>query len=105
MDPRNRFKGINSASLCCLAGRYDNPIPTLFLDTIDRFKIPALNTQSGSNGKLVSSYWLKFAALRLFVETMPIYEVVVTRNRINEFEQRNGTFKLAITLDRHNARL
>ena len=25
-EPRNRFQGINSASLCSLAGRYDNPI-------------------------------------------------------------------------------
>jgi hypothetical protein len=42
MEPRNRFQGINSASLCSLAGRYDNPIPTWFLDPIDRLKIPAL---------------------------------------------------------------
>ncbi len=27
MEPRNRFQGMNSASLCSLAGRYDNPIP------------------------------------------------------------------------------
>ncbi len=35
---------MNSASLCSLAGRYDNPIPTLFLAQIDCFKIPALYT-------------------------------------------------------------
>ncbi len=29
-------------------------------------------------GKLVSSYWLKFATLRLFVETVPIYKAVAT---------------------------
>ncbi len=28
---RNRFQGIDSASLCSLAVRYDNPIPTWFL--------------------------------------------------------------------------
>jgi hypothetical protein len=28
MEPRNRFQGMNSASLCSLAGRYENPIPT-----------------------------------------------------------------------------
>ncbi len=33
------------------------------------------------NGKLVSSYWPKFTALRLFVETMPIYKAVATGNR------------------------
>jgi hypothetical protein len=31
MEPRNRFQGMNSASLCSLAGRYDNHIPTRFL--------------------------------------------------------------------------
>jgi hypothetical protein len=35
---------MNSASLCSLAGRYDNPIPTRFLAHIDCLKIPALIT-------------------------------------------------------------
>jgi hypothetical protein len=26
IEPRNRFQGIDSAGLCSLAGRYDNPI-------------------------------------------------------------------------------
>jgi hypothetical protein len=34
------FQGIDSASLCRLAGRYDNPIPTRFLAPIDCSKIP-----------------------------------------------------------------
>jgi hypothetical protein len=34
---------MNSASLCSLAGLYDNPIPTRFLAPIDCLKIPALN--------------------------------------------------------------
>ena len=38
MEPRNRFQGMNSASL---AGRYDNPVPTRFLAPIDCLKIPA----------------------------------------------------------------
>jgi hypothetical protein len=41
MEPRNRFQGMNSASLCSLAGRYDNPIPPRFLAPIDSLKIPA----------------------------------------------------------------
>jgi hypothetical protein len=41
-SPRNRFQRINFASLCSLAGRYDNPILTRFLIPIDCFKIPAL---------------------------------------------------------------
>ncbi len=32
------------------------------------------------NGKLVSSYWPKFSALRLFVETMPVYKAVASGN-------------------------
>jgi hypothetical protein len=40
-EPRNRFQGIDSASLCSPAGRYDNPIPTRFLASIDCSKIPA----------------------------------------------------------------
>ncbi len=43
MEPRNRFQ-MQSASLCSLAGRYDNPIPNRFLAPIDCLKIPALNT-------------------------------------------------------------
>ncbi len=35
---------MNSASLCSLAGRYDNPIPPRFLAPIDFLKIPALVT-------------------------------------------------------------
>jgi hypothetical protein len=39
-EPRNRFEGIDSASQCSLAGRYDNPL-TRFLSPIDCSKIPA----------------------------------------------------------------
>jgi hypothetical protein len=41
MELRNRFQGMNSATLCSLAGRYDNPIPTRFLAPLDCLKIPA----------------------------------------------------------------
>jgi hypothetical protein len=37
---------MNSASLCSLAGRYDNPIPPRFLVPIDFLKIPALDDQN-----------------------------------------------------------
>ena len=53
-EPKNRFQGTNSARLCSLAGRYDNPIPTRFLAPIDFLKIPALATQSGGIGSLES---------------------------------------------------
>jgi hypothetical protein len=42
MGPRNRIQGMNSASLCSLAGRYDNPLPPRFLAPIDFLKISAL---------------------------------------------------------------
>jgi hypothetical protein len=38
-EPGNWFQGIDSASLCSLAGRYDKPIPTRFLAPIDCSKI------------------------------------------------------------------
>jgi hypothetical protein len=41
MEPRNGFQGMNSASVCSLAGRYDNPIPPRFLAPMDSLKIPA----------------------------------------------------------------
>jgi hypothetical protein len=43
MEPRNRFQGMNSASLCSLAGRHDNPIPTRFLSPLECLKIPTPN--------------------------------------------------------------
>ncbi len=45
MGLRNWFQGMNSASLCSLAGRYDNPIPPRFLAPIDFLNIPALQGQ------------------------------------------------------------
>ncbi len=41
MEPRNRFQGMNSASLSGLAGRYDNSILPWFLSPVDFLKIPA----------------------------------------------------------------
>jgi hypothetical protein len=40
---RLRSPGIDSASLCSLAGRYDNPIPSRFLAPMCCSKIPALS--------------------------------------------------------------
>ncbi len=34
---------------------------------------------------MVSSYWPKFAALRLFVETIPIYKAVASGNGNKEY--------------------
>ncbi len=35
LEPKNQFRGINSASLCSNAGQYDNLIPTRFLAPIN----------------------------------------------------------------------
>jgi hypothetical protein len=40
-EPKNIFQGINSASICNLAGQYDNLIPTRLLVPTDCLKIPA----------------------------------------------------------------
>jgi hypothetical protein len=46
--------GMNSASLCNLAGRYDNPIPPRFLAPIDFLKIPALRSFCSNMNRSVS---------------------------------------------------
>ncbi len=40
-EPKNQFQGTNSARLCSLAGRYDNPVSTRFLVHTDCWQIPA----------------------------------------------------------------
>jgi hypothetical protein len=62
MGPRNRFQGMNFASLCSLAGRYDNPIPPRFLAPIDSLKIPAqkrLLFKRYSISQLIRGYFIK----------------------------------------------
>jgi hypothetical protein len=39
---------MNSASLCSLAGRYDNPLPLRFLAPIASLKIPAQELKSNN---------------------------------------------------------
>ncbi len=46
----------DSASLCSLAGRYDNPIPTRCLAPIDCLKIPELDSLPGQEGTHWSLY-------------------------------------------------
>ncbi len=45
---------MNSASLCSLAGRYDNPIPPRFLAPIDFLKIPAQHSLKSDTSSLLS---------------------------------------------------
>jgi hypothetical protein len=43
---------------------------------------------------MVSSYWPKFAALRLFIETMPIYNAVASGNGKIEFYRETTSSNL-----------
>ncbi len=74
MEPRNRFQGMNSASLCSVAGRYDNPIPTRFLAPIDCLKIPAQacgryvkTTWTGAPPSRVVASWERCTESELFL--------------------------------------
>jgi hypothetical protein len=60
---------MNSASLCSLAGRYDNPIPPWFLAPIDFLKIPAqLPPPPHANKKNIDRMeWPKKHLRRLFL--------------------------------------
>jgi hypothetical protein len=53
---------MNSASLCSLAGRYDNPIPTGFLAPLDCLKIPGFGSFYFPNYKC---FFLLFASTQL----------------------------------------
>ncbi len=51
--PRNRFQEIDSASLCSLAGRYDNPIPSF--PPPDCSKVPSLD--SAMDWRIINLCW------------------------------------------------
>jgi hypothetical protein len=58
MGPRNRFQGMNSASPCSLAGRYDNPIPSphrLFKNSSSEDDSTAIPTIGGVANSPVST--------------------------------------------------
>jgi hypothetical protein len=57
---------MNSASLCSLAGRYDNPFPPRFLAPIDFLKIPALP----SRFPMALEFLCCFPWLLLFVDAI-----------------------------------
>ncbi len=61
-EPRNRFHGMNSASLCNLAGWYDNPILTRFLAPIDCLKF-----QLWLAGPSLPFLPLEFALLKVII--------------------------------------
>ncbi len=73
MGPRHWFQGMNSASLCSMAGRYENPIPPRCLAPIDFLKIPAQNdlpkfTNTQREGEILKKYIRKASQTSLFAE-------------------------------------
>ncbi len=58
MEPRNLIQGIDSASLCSQAGRYDNPIPIRFLAPRDCLKIRAQGINCGVKQEVSTSLYL-----------------------------------------------
>jgi hypothetical protein len=70
--------------------RYVNPPTFKYLSC--KFDLPRLFNTIGV--VIVSSYWPKHAALRLFVETIPIYTAVATRNRNNEYYRETTSSKV-----------
>ncbi len=59
-EPKNRFLWINSASLCSLAGRYDNPIPARFLVPIKIVQKFQHSTKLRETSKLLGACRVKF---------------------------------------------
>ncbi len=68
-QPKNRFQGTNSARLCSLASRYNNPIPTRFLAPIDCLKIPAQldKTHIHTHTLLEVEAWEELCTLYTFI--------------------------------------
>jgi hypothetical protein len=66
MEPRNRFQGMNSASLCSLAGMYGNPIPTRFLAPIERLKIPAQDAARRCPFHICSTQDLLMCSIKIY---------------------------------------
>jgi hypothetical protein len=77
MEPRNRFQGMNSASLCSLAGRYDNPIPTRFLVPIDCLKFQLWSSLCSLAGRVSSTPLIKY------MYSLDLYIIEVTLNTCN----------------------
>ncbi len=87
---------MNSASLCSLAGRFDNPIPPRFLAPIDFLKISALATWDGGIGSLESISGLleslKIRALDKDQGEERGKEVQVSREKCSEATKEKSTF-------------
>jgi hypothetical protein len=88
MEPRNRFQGMNSASLCSLAGRYDNLIPTRILAPLDCLKIPIRNrSQIHERTILLRFLGIILRVLRLEAS---VHNVYITNQFQTTFVQGRG---------------
>ncbi len=79
MVPRNWLQGINSASPCSLAGRYDNPIPPRFLAPTDFLKFPA----QGSVLKPVEHIAVKKSST--WAVTEEYYTLIKNKNKFSSY--------------------
>jgi hypothetical protein len=72
-EPKNRFHGTNSAGLCSLEGRYDNPIPTRFPAPKDflkftaqpRHEIPYTNKQARHSTVLFNENYAEIRVIKI----------------------------------------
>ncbi len=87
MEPRNRFQGMNSSSLCSLPGRYDNPIPPRFLAPIDSLKIPALRLS------LVSWLASRYCSEKIPRNRLRMISVIPGKKVHGHFEGFRGLWK------------
>ncbi len=85
MEPRNRFQEMNSASLCSMAGGYDNPIPTWLIVPIHCSKILALKPNSETYN-FVEIFGLESSQTWGFNG----YNVYITNQFQTTFAQRGG---------------
>ncbi len=82
MEPWNRLHGNDSARICSLAGRYDNPIPTRFLAPIESSKIPALCsyihfTSGNVKGKLCKLFFVLTCKFAIFSQIKGVVLCIV----------------------------
>ncbi len=64
---------MNFASLCSLAGRYDNPIPPRFLAPINSLKMPALTSFTCVSAFFWASVFCEFSGLFLCSDIPPTH--------------------------------
>jgi hypothetical protein len=90
-EPKNRFQGTNTARLCSLARRYDNPIPSRFLAPIDCLKTPALFIHPGDgDGRVGGGATTPFPAVLLQNVNVQMFQFYTSHLRVNHIFVQTG---------------